>query len=397
MVTPKGARGVSGLAISTTAVAAMPPAGGGVALRRELSPPDGVSWPSLAQTLRDWMAAGTIASPVRIALLPPLVEMRTVALPPIGDEDARRLLVRAASRHFLSAREPLLVGVAPARAGGVRLAAAVAARTWRAVLDAARDAGVEVELIVPAQAALARRSSRGANAAGALLVSYGDSVELLATAGGSLTDVRRFRANGDEQAIADAVPAGSTPVRLADPLEAAAEMVAHADGPDAMAFVDPQSGTTSAPAADRRSWWMLGTAAMLAVGTVAMQELDVHRELRAVREERAALAPRLQPGLSSAGGVREEVNAALASPRWSRIVAAIGEALPADAYVTHLRAAADTVIIEGSAVRATAAFDALASASWVGAIVASAPIRREVADDGSVSEKFTFTITMAAR
>jgi hypothetical protein len=78
------------------------------------------------------------------------------------------------------------------------------------------------------------------------------------------------------------------------------------------------------------------------------------------------------------------------------VIAAVGDALPADAYVTHVRAQADTVIIEGNASRATTAFDALSAVPWVRTITASAPIRRETTDDGMVTEKFEFTLTLKA-
>jgi hypothetical protein len=84
-------------------------------------------------------------------------------------------------------------------------------------------------------------------------------------------------------------------------------------------------------------------------------------------------------------------------PRWSSVLGAIGDALPSDAFITRLRAQSDTVIVEGSAARATAAFDALAAAPWVGTIRASAPIRRETANDGAVTETFEFTITLTER
>ncbi len=390
-------RAFCGLAISPTAVASALP-NGGESWRRTLAPAaaDG-GWPSLATALREGVASGAIVSPVRIALLPPLAEVRTVSIPPVGDEDARRLLTRAATRHFLSAREPVEVGVAPAAAGGPRLAAAVAMRTLRAVLDAARECSLDVDLVVPAQAALARGATASPRASSVLLVEFDEHSEMLVARNGVPVDLRRFRRSGDEHAIADATRALGTPVRIVDPLVASAvALCIHGDAPIGMAFGGAQVTVGQSPKAYRRSWWTFGAAAALAMGTVALQEVDVRRELAAVRAERAALAPRLRPA-SSAGSGRDEQLSALSAPRWSRVVAAIGDALPPDASVTNLRAHADTVVVEGIATRATAAFDALASASWVQRIVASAPIRRDVSDDGTVTEKFEFTITMAGR
>ena len=385
-----------GLAISANALVAVAANGHAAPWRRALRPLEGASWPGLAQALRDGVEAGVVSSPLRVALLPALVDVRTVSIPPVSDDDARRLLTRAASRHFVSAREPMDVSVATAPSGTTRLAAAVSARVLRAVLDAAREAQLQVEVVVPAQIALTTTARGPRTARRAVVAGFDDAFELLVADQGMLTDVRRFRRAGDESAMADAARTLGEVTRVEDPMTASATAMATTAierWPLAFTGALPESvgasrGTTS--------WWLFGAAALLAVSTVALQEIDVRRELAAVQAEREALAPQLSAGGAPDADRRARVDAQLDAPRWSGVIAAVGDALPADAYVTHVRAQADTVIIEGNASRATTAFDALSAVPWVRTITASAPIRRETTDDGMVTEKFEFTLTLKA-
>jgi len=358
LMAPSAASRVCGIALSDTKVAAVA-AGGGAPWQRTLSPLEGNQWGALAQALREGVDAGAISSPVRIALLPPLVETRTVSIPPVNEADARRLLTRAASRHFVGAREPVEVGVAASPSGAARLAAAVSARVLRAILDAAREAQLDVDVVVPAQSALAggaQRTRSGAPAAPrAFLVAFDETTELLIIEHGVLVDVRRFRRRGDEDAIAEATRAIGDVTQVADPLTAsAAAMATHAADGWSMMLNGARADGAGNARSNAPAWRLLGAAALLALGTVD-------------------------------------------GPAWSGVLAAVGEALPSDAFITHLRAHGDTLVLEGNAVRATTAFDALAAAPWVRAISASAPIRRETADDGAVTEKFEFTLTLQER
>jgi len=387
-----------GIAIGSDALVAVAPNGGRAAWQRAVSPLEGATWPALVLALREGVEAGVIASPVRIALLPPLVEVRTVSIPPVNDDDARRLLTHAATRHFVAAREPMDVAVTTAATGSARVAAAVPARTLRAILDAMREAQLQVDVVVPAQVALIHGAQQQGTTTRAVLAEFGDTIERLSSARGELTDVRRFRREGDEAAIADAIRTDGDVARIVDTLAASATAMAASTTdrwPLALTETTPQASDGSRGTA--RSWWLIGAAAALALGTVALQEIDVRRELTAVRAERAALAPRL--AVPSARDAERLASAGLRvdGPRWSSVLGAIGDALPSDAFITRLRAQSDTVIVEGSAARATAAFDALAAAPWVGTIRASAPIRRETANDGVVTEKFEFTITLTER
>jgi len=385
-----------GLAISANALVAVAVDGNAAPWRRALRPLDGASWAGLAQALREGVEAGVVSSPVRLALLPSLVEVRTVSIPPVGDDDARRLLTRAASRHFVSAREPMDVSVAASPSGTTRLAAAVPARVLRAVLEAAREAQLQVEVVVPAQVALTT-AARGPRATRrAVLAGFDEAFELLVADQGTLADVRRFRRTGDDNAMADAARSLGEVTRVEDPMTASATAMATTAierWPLAFTGASPQSIGGSGGAT---SWWLFGAAALLALATVALQEIDVRRELATVQTERAGLAPQLAASGAPDADRQARLDAQLAAPRWSGILAAVSDALPAEAYVTHVRAQADSVIIEGNASRATTAFDALSAVPWVRTITASAPIRRETADDGTVTEKFEFTLTLRA-
>ncbi|MDR1989674.1 MAG: hypothetical protein LBQ09_05525, partial [Acidobacteriaceae bacterium] len=104
----------TGVAISATELVAVDARLRGGVWRAPLDPPpsDMAHWPSLATALSDLSrmlgdAGGTVDS----ALMPPLAEVRRLTLPPMREDDMRRLLSRNASKYFVGARSAQIVGV----------------------------------------------------------------------------------------------------------------------------------------------------------------------------------------------------------------------------------------------------------------------------------------------
>jgi len=382
--------------------------------RTPLPPITGSTWPGLRDAVRRLVAEVSpdtrdAAPRLRIALLSPLVEVRAVTIPPVADDDARRLLARAASRHFLDVRDPVVVGVAPSvvreAAPGARiatrLAAAVPLRLLRALHDAVREAGAEVEVVVPAIAAWCRTSTGTV----ALRVPQPEWQELVVASAGTPVSVRRFRLAGDEAAITEAVGALSMQV-MTDPAEAAAAaLVAHGSPETSgdrsaswpMAFsLTPEAGTPSAGTTSRTT--MLAVAAgALVLAAIGLQEVDVRRELAAIRAERARLASAMG-GRGSADATREVAQAldALPDTRWAAALVRITAALPDDAHLTRVQARGDTLMLVGVATRAASAFAALASVPEFARIEATAPVRRETTTDDEVVERFAFAVRLTS-
>lgn len=399
---------VYGVALDGTSLVAMRDAVAGE-WRTALAPMNGTSWPELTEALRRLFADaaadnGRVSPRLRVALLPPLAEVRTVDLPPVSDDDARRLLARAAPRHFVDAREPIAVGLVPAassRHAGIRparIAAAVSLRLLRAVYAAARDAGAEVEVVLPAQAAWCRSSS----APEALQVAYADWQELVVASAGAPVSVRRFRAVGDEAQLLEAV--GRLPATvIADPARSAAGALltdgrlegakrAHPVWP--LAFALPTERPHAPSRLTTRQTGVLLAAAVLAVGAIALQEFDVQRELDAVRAARARLAP----ALAARGAGRFDGGLALDTlvpSSWSNAIARAAEALPDEAFLSRIRAHGDTLVLSGAAARASFVYDALKAVPSFASVTASTPVRRETTIDDEVVERFEFTVRLA--
>jgi hypothetical protein len=400
----------------------------------DAAPSDGSSWPSLASALSDLARAlGATDGTLSISLMPPLTEARRLELPPLSDEDLQRLLSRNASRYFVNARTPQIVGASGAkrRARGKPspvVAATASARLVAMIRVAAEQAGWTVDSVAPAESAWA---------AGALalwpafarqnayaLIAHDDRTDLLQLEDGRLTGVRRFRAgSADASMIADAVGptarigvAGSAGARRAISAALAAlnvtvstpsgEWAAAAEDPDVMAAqfagtdVGPTLRTESAVAADRANarkmaWIVTGAAAVMFVIAAGIQLWGVHHQLGLVRAERA----RIRPQLSSTLVGRTTVDATYqhlaalaaaerAAPRWSSVIASLSESVPEEAHLTAIRARNDSLIVDGLAQHAARVFDALEKTHGLIDVRAASPVRRELQDGGSTLDHF---------
>jgi hypothetical protein len=404
-----GTQATVGVALSATDVVIADARGTEVA-RASLEPPVGDRWPALQEALQQFRARqGGTSLLLRVALLPPLAEVRMVPLPPLDEADARRLLGRAAGRHFLEARETPVIGVAPARSGGAaaqpgalidRLAAAVATPVLARVRQAALAAGCTLEVVVPAVTAWSRGLSptqRG------LLVSYAGQQELIEVHAGAPCALRRFREAGDEPARDEAVRAVGPVATVSDPLLTAAKAMAAATtrGPWPLSFdLADRAANAATPDTPR---WVAPVVVLAALAAVAALGLEwrTRATLDQLRAERAALEPQLaRTAPQRLHGDRVRVLRAVAattSQTVSSRLAAVSTALPDAAYLTRVRVRGDSMTLEGRAVRAGAVWAALSGASAVGTLTATSPVRRETAVDGVPLDRFSFTLSGAGK
>ena len=404
--------------------------------RASIEPPpsEGSSWPSLTSAFANLARTlGTTEGTLSISLMSPLTEVRRLELPPLADEDLQRLLSRNASRYFVNARTPQIVGASGAkrRARGKPspvVAATASARLVAMVRVAAEQAGWAVESVSPAESAWAAGAvalwPAFARQNAYALIAQDDRTDLLQIEDGRLIGVRRFRGgSADAPMIADAVGptakigvAGSSGARRTISAALAAlnvtvsspsgEWAAAAEEPDVLAAqfagtdVGPTLRTEGAVAADRASarkmtWIIAGATAAMFVIAALIQLWGVHHQLALVRAERE----RIRPQLSSTRVGRTTVDATYrhlaslaaaerAAPRWSSVIASLSESVPEEAHLTAIRARNDSLIVDGLAQHAARVFDALEKTHGLTDVRAASPVRRELQDGGSTLDHF---------
>ena len=407
----------------------------GRAGRRSLAEaaPEAAAWPALESALREWGEAPGRES-LAIALLPPLAEVRSIPLPPLGDDDVQQLLARSGGRYFLAARGTQVIGVMPRGRGEgelPRVAAAASARLITAIEGAARAAGWSGVTIVPAEAAWAAAAgamwpARSRGVVG-LVVAEADRTLLIESLAGRLQAVRRFRA-GDRDAVllADALrPLDAVAVVGHESLRGTVVRALASMGLSVQPISEEWSGLASDPAAlaaamasavetprlasasqrvsqaaqIRRLAWQLGAAALvLLVAAAAFELIGARRQLSAIQSARAEVAPAVQATLVGRSSmevayrrIADVVTAERTAPAWSSILADFAARVPEDAHLTGFRARGDSLVVDGLAGSASLVFQALEESPALANLRASAPVRRQAPEGSDPMERFTIS------
>jgi hypothetical protein len=439
-----GKRIRTGVALSLTELVAsdvrLP---GGAAWRVPLEAPEpGVAgWPSLASAFRQLSdTLGASAGQLTVALMPPLTEVRRLDLPPLKREQVLQLLSRNASRYFVTAREAQVVGTSipkrASRSGPVPvLGAAASARLVNAIAAAARDAGWNLEGVVPAEVGWSAAAGiiwpSLAKGTAHVLVHHDDRTDLLRVENGALAGVRRFRSGSlDAQLIAEAISgtrANGTAPRVgtfgvaaprqelirALPHDSAVVSTPPADWASASAdpmiaaatFATPDDGLTlrtedvaelRARAGRRLTASLVAATVALLVGAALIELWGIKRELAAVQAERAKLKPQLQSTLSGRSTF-EASNRKLAAlyaahreaPYLSGVIASVTDALPEGSHLLSFRARRDTLVLDGLAKSSGEAFAAIEAIPELANVKSVGGVQRQLQDDGTALEHFT--------
>jgi hypothetical protein len=168
-----------------------------------------------------------------------------------------------------------------------------------------------------------------------------------------------------------------------------------APGTAALELVPTSRRSEAARRVHRLTHRLCATAAGLVLSAAGLEWWGAARELERVTEARARQRDRVAEALAVRDGLdRWDTRlAALRSAeasgvRWSAVLAGLAEHLPSDAHVTVLRGRADSLILEGEASQATAAFDSLQQTPAFTRFRALAPIRQEARDSGPPVERF---------
>ena len=395
----------------------------------EAPPPENGHWPSLTSALAELARRlGVTQGTLAISLMPPFTEVRRLEFPPLKDEEIQRALSRQASRYFVGAKTPQVVG-ASATGKRVRgapasvIAAATSARLIGAIRTAAEQTGWTIEVVAPAESAWAAAAlalwPSFARQSSYALVAHEDRTDLLQITEGRLVGVRRFRSGaGDAPMIADTVgpaarvgvlgsvtprreltaalnvlgvsvtaPSGESSVAAERPDHLAAQFAGSDIGP---MLRSEEAVRVEAAEARRAAWIVAGVAAALLIVAAGVELWGVHHQLARVRAER----DRIRPEIASTMVGRTTVDAAYqhlstlsaierASPQWSSVIAALTEALPDDAHLMAIRTRDDSVIVDGVADHAARVFNALERANQLTGVKAAAAVRREIQEGGS--------------
>jgi hypothetical protein len=401
---------VIGLAIGADRVLARS-LGGGDALswRREL-PAIGESidvWrDALRDALRSLHTAAPSAGSLRVALLPPLAEVRIEELPTIGGAQLRSVVARDASKYFAVGAESQVVQVRPAldrsqAAFSSHLLSAAPERVVTAVLRATAESGWSVESLSAAQIAWAEAAGVGASANGTrkmALVSMDDRIELLELAGPRITQIRRLRGGGSSAAT-DGVRS------LASSSEDAAALAARYVPSD-----DADSLWPDAVRADReRAQWKTATrfafaAVVLLVIATVVEWIGAGSAVSQVAAERAAIAPRVAVALATRDSIQtlDAQRVALetfgaGAARWSSTLVELSRALPQSASLISFRASGDSVFFVGDADHAADVFTALGASKAFKGVRADAPIQQQLDNGVVVAERFTIAAKRGER
>ncbi len=388
---------------------------------------------ALGMALRDAArASGFTAPALAVVLLPPLAETRTVALPPLREEDRNRFLQRNAPRYFVGARGTQVIGTtlagAPPTKGATThvLATAAARQLVDDVHGGSALAGCDVRTVVPAEAAWAAAAvaiwPSFARGPATVVIAQDARADVLTLRDGALIGVRRFRGAGDAATIASCAsgPTGvfGTPDAaraMTGALAAAGVRVVRPDTrwvdvaarPDALAarFAPVAAGPEirseemrerEQAVVRRVAWTVLAVAGAVLLLSAFVHYQGVRRELAHVRAERAALRSQVEASLvgrSSVDAAYRQIAAlaaaSRAAPRWSVVLADLTTQLSDDASLTAFRARGDSIFIDGMATQAAPVFDELARVPGVTGVRATAPVRRESVEGQEPVEHFS--------
>jgi hypothetical protein len=383
--------------------------------------------------------AAAVRLRVRVALLPPLCDVRLIPLPPLRPDEMQSVLRRDAARHFLGSSRPMIVaGERLAEGRGeavVPVFAAAAPRTLAdGLLRALEARGWELERVVPAHAAWLRaldevgdggRAAPAAPAVRLVLAVEGDTAHLIRLVGGAPERIRRVPAS-DPAAVLEAVgPEPGTALLLADgrasaplgsalaaagwvlarPPERSARVAAARHAGEASPELVPAPLAWARKERSRRTTVRMVAAAVVTVAAAAVVHLlGIAAEYRAVQRERAELRGAVAPALAardSLDRISERVEELQAlgreSARWTFALVEISVLLPTETHLISLRAAGDTAVIEAEGGHAGDALEALRAATTLEDVRIEGNIQREIEDGSAAGERFTLSAVLAPR
>ncbi|HSJ23645.1 MAG TPA: PilN domain-containing protein [Longimicrobiales bacterium] len=381
------------------------------------------------------VGAETAGALVRVALLPSYADARLLALPPLRASEAAAVVRRDAGRHFLGVPAPRVtaVSVPRRRSGAPVLAVAASAQLVQDVVSAVSRCGWRVDGVAAAHGAWVAAARRQGPDVSVIVAEHAGAAHVIHLADGTPVSMRRLPADAVDE-LADAVIAGATPEegagtdgavavladgdlrdavahrlaargwRVADARQTAAEAAAHHVAASRLALVTDAAAATRRTAQNRLAARLAVAAVVLLVAAAGVELWGAHRELAAVRQQRAAISGQVRPLLElrdSLDAMRDRTGAveqiAAGAPRWTWALHDLAVMLPADAHITRLQATGDTLLIEGEGAAAGQALQALRSAPSLRDTRLLGVVDRELAGGTTAVERFRMSARLAER
>ena len=335
---------------------------------------------------------------VHVSLLPPLAEVRLVALPSLPSDELRAAVAPDLRRYIPADREPHVLQVTAQESpegssAQSHLLSIAALGLVESVLRASDAAGLEVRSIGAALLAWSQASPRSDASAGPTWWSVRRSarVDAWKASATSIDAIRRH----PRRAGASAENAAEGSVLATDDDAAYRLAAAHAALPDDRSLwparVYEQRVRDRWRAA--RAWAI--AAAALFVAAVGVQWWSERAQLLVIDAERA----RLRPAVASAMARRDSLAMIERSldrlrgfrsepPRWLEILSAVEQSLPEDASLVTLRGNGDTLSVAGEADRAAPVLETLSASPAFSDVRAESPFQQRIEQGEVVAERF---------
>jgi hypothetical protein len=374
-------------------------------------PPGDDDWPELIASLERFRAMlCTAPAAVSVALMPGLAQVRPIELPFMRKGELQRVIQRDATSFFFRARGELVVAIRHLnRTSRRRAIIAAAAPRWllEMLAENLTTATVCLHQVVPAHAAWASGADRVPHSrpkGGWLQIQHGQVLDLVEIKAGTIRQLRRVRATGDEALITSITGASAASGSVIGPDSAMITAARHAQHAQSLALVPPSVAAADERRASRSAGWLIAAAALLLAVNGGLRIRDVDKELEHVRQTRALVSREVVSVLRTQSRVSriEQLLTLLcsdreATPVWSNVIVTLAMHLPVDSHVLKLEAAGDSVILEGQSDSASDAIAQLRRAPGVSAVHARAPIRIDDTGESDRTEYFSIVLRLAPR
>ena len=343
-----------------------------------------------------------------VAILPPLVRIRRVALPRMNRNDLRLAIETNAQQYFVGIGDvPVCGAVLPQRTGRRAAFSALAFAANGALVESIA-AGLETEgwtirRIVPGQFAWAnamiRRQPGLSKGSGRLGIRLPGELNVLELESGSLVRVRRHRLTEDEAAHASVRHwcvagdrSGQTPAVVA---------AVGAKKTTCCEILPPRMRRARTLRGRTASMILAAFTCATWAGAAIVYRSRLQHQLTDIAARRSAVRSRASIALASRDSIqalsdrtRSILELAESAPRWSAVLSRIVIALPATAEVISIRANSDSLTLDGQSAEASQIVSSLQRTPGVTSTKMMSPVVHEATDGGVTTERWRFALSV---
>jgi hypothetical protein len=391
------------------------------AWRWETAPCDGTSV-GIAAVFAALEDKAPIGVSVRVTLLRPLANARTLTFPSMSRDALESVLARDWTRYVIGVRATPHTVAARQIGHGQWRAVFAPTDTLEAIANVAEELKWGGFIIQSSDDALA---SVVGDSKESIVIACDDNgpTDAVQLREGEPVLGRRFHATATDDALAFVERNGAPSVviigapisaaRLAQTIGRSARVVdtqvgagtpagviiatTGASGRPSLELLSPSARGGRSREIRRMSGWVwLATAAALIVA-FAIERWGVSSALDDVRRRRADISAQVSNAMAARNGIEADAEAAsalsereAAASRVSGVIAAVANALPTGTSLTMLSVTGDSVTIEGESKRTATVYDALRTVSTLEQVRLAGPIRQERQAGDIAVERFAF-------